>query len=168
MFWPSRPEIQITKARYHLQVLCTVYATQITTRNNDVLIFTLREVLSLTCCTSTNDKCKVPQITWHKLALIELCRAGVIMISNTLVTQSFHNTNLHPLELYSVCPVVCRFREFNLDWNPAYLMVDKSDAERAAIRFVFPFAIILLCDFHRLQAWNRWLINRDHGVPASM
>lgn len=64
--------------------------------------------------------------------------------------------------------LTCRLKGFNPDWKPAYFMVDKSDAEKAAILMVFPGALVLLCDFHRLQAWNRWLINRDHGVPASM
>jgi hypothetical protein len=35
-------------------------------------------------------------------------------------------------------------------------MTDKSDAERAAIKAVFPRAQLLLCRFHREQAWDRW------------
>jgi hypothetical protein len=36
-------------------------------------------------------------------------------------------------------------------------MTDKCDAERNAVRAVWPNAQLLLCAFHRCQAWWRWL-----------
>lgn len=39
-------------------------------------------------------------------------------------------------------------------------MLDKCDAEINAVGQCFPNTKVLLCDFHRLQAWWRWLKNR--------
>ena len=36
-------------------------------------------------------------------------------------------------------------------------MVDYSDAELGAIEQVFPHCKVFLCDFHREQAWERWV-----------
>lgn len=43
-------------------------------------------------------------------------------------------------------------------------MVDFSQAEIGAIHEAFPNSRISLCDFHRLQAWNRWLRRRENNV----
>jgi hypothetical protein len=58
-------------------------------------------------------------------------------------------------------------RKWNPEWQPTYVMIDKSDAELNAISDVFDeHTTCLLCDFHRLQAWWRWLRVKDNGVPA--
>lgn len=59
----------------------------------------------------------------------------------------------------------CRFKSWTPELDPSHFMIDKSDAERSAIEQVFPKATILLCDFHRLQAQQRWLAKSDHDVP---
>lgn len=43
-------------------------------------------------------------------------------------------------------------------------MIDKDQAEINAISHVFPQSRILLCLFHVIQAWQRWLASSD--VPA--
>lgn len=43
-------------------------------------------------------------------------------------------------------------------------MVDFSTAEINALHTVFPDATVYLCDFHRKQAWLRWLRTKDNGV----
>lgn len=43
--------------------------------------------------------------------------------------------------------------------RPATCMIDKSQAEENALRAQFPDATILLCNFHRLQAWKRYEIS---------
>jgi hypothetical protein len=46
-------------------------------------------------------------------------------------------------------------------------MVDKSHVELNAIHTAFEGKVApLLCDFHRLQAWNRWLTRSDNGVGS--
>lgn len=61
---------------------------------------------------------------------------------------------------------LCRLKENNPEWNPAHFTVDKSDAEANAIKAVFPECKILLCDFHRLQAKQRWPSKSKHDVPS--
>lgn len=48
-----------------------------------------------------------------------------------------------------------------LEWNPEiqpkYGMVDFDIAEINSLEFVFPGIKVFLCDFHREQAWHRYL-----------
>lgn len=55
-------------------------------------------------------------------------------------------------------------KEWNPDWSPLYTMTDKSSVELGAIGKVHPTAIRLLCDFHRSQAWERWVNKNSNGV----
>ena len=55
-------------------------------------------------------------------------------------------------------------KEWNSDWSPLYTMTDKSSIELGAIGQVHPKAIRLLCDFHRSQAWERWVNKNSNGV----
>ncbi len=43
-------------------------------------------------------------------------------------------------------------------------MTDKSSVELSAIENVHPSCIRLLCDFHRAQAWERWVNKSSNGV----
>jgi len=43
-------------------------------------------------------------------------------------------------------------------------MTDYSDAEVGAIESTFPGCKVYLCDFHREQAWERWVKDRKHGL----
>jgi len=45
--------------------------------------------------------------------------------------------------------------EWNPQWNPSHMMVDKCQAEIEAVKEVLPNTRILLCQFHRDQAWKR-------------
>ncbi|XP_077529174.1 uncharacterized protein LOC144141492 [Haemaphysalis longicornis] len=56
------------------------------------------------------------------------------------------------------------FKEWSPGISPQYFMVDFSQAEISAIREAFPSSHISLCDFHRLQAWNRWLRRKENNV----
>lgn len=47
-------------------------------------------------------------------------------------------------------------KNWNPDWCPAYFMVDYSEAEINSIKAEFESTKILLCAFHREQAWERW------------
>jgi hypothetical protein len=46
-------------------------------------------------------------------------------------------------------------------------MTDKSSVELGAIGSTFPSCIRLLCDFHRAQAWERWVSKTTNGVLSS-
>ncbi len=52
---------------------------------------------------------------------------------------------------------LCILKEWNSQWTPQFFMTDKSSVELGAIANVFPGCIPLLCDFHRAQAWERWV-----------
>ena len=45
---------------------------------------------------------------------------------------------------------------------PKYGMVDFDEKEISSLEKVFPKIKVFLCDFHREQAWNRWLACRDN------
>ena len=55
-------------------------------------------------------------------------------------------------------------QNWNPDWKPPCFMTDYSDAEIGAIESTFPNCRVFLCDFHREQAWERWIKERKHGL----
>ncbi|KAH8025013.1 hypothetical protein HPB51_002427 [Rhipicephalus microplus] len=56
------------------------------------------------------------------------------------------------------------FKQWCDNWFPQYWMVDYSKAEISAIKQVFPESQISICDFHRLQAWQRWLRRKENNI----
>jgi hypothetical protein len=51
-------------------------------------------------------------------------------------------------------------------WSPKFFMTDFCAAEINAIEGVLPDTFVLICDFHREQAWERWCKAIRHGVAA--
>ncbi|XP_075535233.1 uncharacterized protein LOC142570787 [Dermacentor variabilis] len=56
------------------------------------------------------------------------------------------------------------FKQWCDNWSPQYWMVDYSKAEISAIKQVFPESQISICDFHRLQAWQRCLRRKENSI----
>ena len=56
---------------------------------------------------------------------------------------------------------------WNPSWNPQYFITDYSDAEIAALEEVFHNVVVYICDFHREQAWTRWVHERKHDLTRS-
>ncbi|KAL3229415.1 hypothetical protein MRX96_023600 [Rhipicephalus microplus] len=56
------------------------------------------------------------------------------------------------------------FKQWCDNWSPQYWMVDYSKAEISTIKQVFPESQISICDFHRLQAWQRWLCRKENNI----
>ena len=54
--------------------------------------------------------------------------------------------------------------QWNTDWNPPFFMVDYSEAELNGILAVFPNSEVYLCEFHREQAWTRWIRNGKEAM----
>jgi len=50
-------------------------------------------------------------------------------------------------------------KSWNPQWIPQYFMTDKRTAELEAIKIAFPSCIRFVCDFHRSQAFDRWVNN---------
>ena len=58
-------------------------------------------------------------------------------------------------------------KQWNPNWKPKYFMSDYSEAELCAIEQVFPGCKVYLCDFHREQAWERWVQDKNHNLDAA-
>eukprot|EP00794_Sanderia_malayensis_P004341 gene4341-4918_t len=54
-------------------------------------------------------------------------------------------------------------REWNPGFQPKYCMTDYSNEEIRATEEVFPGCFTFICDFHREQAWERWLRKTSNG-----
>ena len=46
-------------------------------------------------------------------------------------------------------------------------MTDYSEAEILALETCFPSVTVYLCDFHREQAWERWVKDGTHSLSSS-
>lgn len=55
-------------------------------------------------------------------------------------------------------------KKWNPKWSPSFYMTDKSSVELGAVGAVFPHCIRLICDFHRAQAWERWVNKGANGI----
>ncbi|KAG7170877.1 Calcium-responsive transcription factor-like 1, partial [Homarus americanus] len=55
-------------------------------------------------------------------------------------------------------------REWNPKWKPSVFMSDFSRVEMVAVEQTFDNVKVLLCDYQREQAWERWALNADNGV----
>ncbi|KAH8040940.1 hypothetical protein HPB51_013110 [Rhipicephalus microplus] len=56
------------------------------------------------------------------------------------------------------------FKAWNPTLSPKFRMVDYSQAEISALFVAFPKSRPVLCDFHREQAWHRWLSKKENEV----
>ena len=84
---------------------------------------------------------------------------GIGRVVATIVTQD--ETELLLTEGLKI------LKQWNPNWTPSFFMTDKSSIELGAIGSIFPNCIRLLCDFHRAQAWERWVSKTANGVPSS-
>ena len=58
-------------------------------------------------------------------------------------------------------------KTWNPQWKPAFFMCDYSEAEISGIESSFPGTVVYICDFHREQAWERWVKDHKQGLTAS-
>nr|XP_022321445.1 uncharacterized protein LOC111123426 [Crassostrea virginica] len=64
----------------------------------------------------------------------------------------------------SVAEAIAILKDNCPKWNTSNFMIDSSEIEAVAIKLVFPDAKILICDFHRKQAWQRWTSSLKNNV----
>ena len=57
-------------------------------------------------------------------------------------------------------------KSWNPTWKPKYFMIDYSMAEINAIESEFPDVAVYICDFHREQAWQRWVKAGKNGLTV--
>ena len=62
-------------------------------------------------------------------------------------------------------------KELNSNWNPPFFLCDFSDAEFSALKQAFLSTTVYGCDFHRdfhrKQAWTRWVQDRKNALERS-
>ncbi|XP_065918696.1 uncharacterized protein [Dysidea avara] len=61
-----------------------------------------------------------------------------------------------------------KLAEWNPSWCPQFFMTDKSTQELGAVKDIHPNCVRLVCDFHTLQAFERWVNNSHHGVSPEV
>ena len=71
---------------------------------------------------------------------------------------------LHTESVETVTEALHILKRWNPEWNPKSAMTDFSEIEIESIESVFPGVFVLICDFHREQAWERWVKKSDHKV----
>ena len=57
-------------------------------------------------------------------------------------------------------------KSWNPTWKPKYFVVDYSIAEINAIESEFLDGAVYICDFHREQAWQRWVKANKNGLTV--
>ena len=67
----------------------------------------------------------------------------------------------------SISEALAIIKGWNPAWNPAYLMVDYSNAEIAALEQQFPKSLVYTFDFHRLQAMHHWSKSKQNGLSSA-
>ena len=55
---------------------------------------------------------------------------------------------------------------WNPDWEPNFFLTDYSNAEIGAINKLFPLTQVYICEFHREQAWEWWVKDREHSLTS--
>ena len=132
----------------------------------------------------TNEFLWVHQEQWQKDLLIRYGNTICLM-------DAMYRTTKYDLPLFFICVttncnymVVAEFivasegidaiaealrilQGWNPSWNPPYFITDYSDAGIDALEEVFCNTIVYICDFHREQAWTRWVHDRKHGLSRS-
>ena len=64
----------------------------------------------------------------------------------------------------AIAEVMVHIKSLVPGWSAKVMIMDHSTAEINAIRRVFPYIFIILCDFHIKQAWQRWLTCGNNQV----
>ena len=75
-----------------------------------------------------------------------------------------HNSNESASSIREALDIL---KQWNPTRNPPVILCDYSEAEISAIKSAFTSTSVYLCDFHREQAWTRWVSNSQHGLTKS-
>ena len=70
-------------------------------------------------------------------------------------------------EQAAISEAISILRKWNPSWNPRFFMTDYSLAEIGALEEQFPGIIVYLCEFHRIQAMQRWAPAGKNGLSSA-
>ena len=93
---------------------------------------------------------------FHYSLCVFIPMLATLLLQNLLWNQSTE----------SISEALHILHSWNPEWNPKLWMCDCSDAEISALECCFPDTIVYLCDFHREQAWERWVKGGKHGLTS--
>ncbi|KAK3702246.1 hypothetical protein QZH41_016774, partial [Actinostola sp. cb2023] len=57
-------------------------------------------------------------------------------------------------------------KNWNPEWSPKHFMVDYAIEEISVVEDIFHDFSVYICDFHREQAWERWLAKTSNGMTT--
>ena len=100
------------------------------------------------------------------LVLLTHSAVGGLPLGVLIVTSESEKTLHAALELYKGMLTNSSFFGRG-NSGPQIIMTDDSRAERNALRAAFPSSVLLLCSFHVLQAYWRYLWDSKNGVPRN-
>ena len=96
--------------------------------------------------------------TKYSIPLFFLCVKTNV---NYMVVAEFVLQAENADHIYEALSIV---KSWTPNWDPKYFITDYSDAKISAINKLFPKTQLYLCEFHREQAWERWVKDRKHGL----
>ena len=108
-----------------------------------------------------NDICLIDatyKTTRYDIALFFICvktNTGYTVVAEFVIQDETAQKIQEALEI---------LKQWNPQWKPKYFMTDYSEAELLAIEKCFVNTKVFLCDFHREQAWERWVKDHKHGL----
>ena len=98
--------------------------------------------------------------TKYALPLFFLCvqtNVGYLPVAEFII---YHETT------EAIKEALDQIKSWNPGWNPPYGMADYDDAEIGAMEEAFPGMIVYICEFHREQAWTRWVRKSENGLKG--
>ena len=112
----------------------------------------------------------VQQESWQKSQLIQYDNTVTLMdavcvktnVSYSVVAEFIIQSETKD-DIFEALSVL---KLWNPDWEPKFFLTDYSDAEIGAINKLFPITQVYMCEFHREQAWERWVKDRKHGLTS--
>ena len=96
--------------------------------------------------------------TKYELPLFFLCvrtNVGYIVVADFIIQGETTKKIKEALDV---------LKSWNPKWQPDFFMIDYSESEMNAIKEIFPATTLYICDFHREQAWERWVKDHNHNV----
>ncbi|CAG8847485.1 13803_t:CDS:2, partial [Gigaspora margarita] len=92
------------------------------------------------------------------------CIAGALPLGLFITSDELEITIKEAINILKLILPQHAFFGRGCDVGPQNFLTDDSAAERNALKFCWPQSNLLLCTFHVLQAFWRWLYNAKHGI----
>ena len=111
--------------------------------------------------------CVIPGIFEHSRALLIIVSKLKLLIfglSHVTRSSSLYFGGAGPISLFQTVLPGRAFFGRGPKVGPRIIMTDDAASERNAILNIWPAVVLMLCVFHLLQAYWRWLWNADNKI----